>query len=81
MCYLAKALIGCQGLAGSALQGGGVTSEHWNAAALICHNANTLPIMNGNKCLDMNTFKIHPIGMATLKKKKTLKRSPQESIL
>ena len=66
-CHLAKAFTRCQGLAGSALQDGGVTSEHWNFAALICHNASTSLIICGNMCLDTNKLKIHLIGIATFK--------------
>ena len=47
---------------------GGVTSEHWNVTALICHNANTSLTIYGNICLDTNKPKIHLIGMATFKK-------------
>ena len=67
-CHLAKAQTGCTGLAGSALQGRGITSEHWNSAALIHHNASTSLTIHGSMCLDMNKLKIHPIGMANLKK-------------
>ena len=34
-CLLAKALTGCQGLAGSALQGGGVPSEDFKSVAAL----------------------------------------------
>ena len=56
-----KALTECQGLGVSALQDRGV-------AAPICHNATTPLIIYGNMYLDGNKLKIHPIGMATLKK-------------
>ena len=63
-----KALTGWQGLAGSALQDRGVTSKHWNVAALIRHNASTSLIIYGNVCLGTNKLKIPPNGKETLKR-------------
>ena len=41
-CHPAKALTGCKGLAGSALQDEGVPPEHLNVTALFVCNAFTL---------------------------------------
>ena len=56
-CHLAKALTGCQGLAGSALHDVGVPSEHWNNAALFVIMPAHYLIME-NMWLETNTIQI-----------------------
>ena len=60
-------LTGWSYLAGSGHQ---TVEDHLNIeklTALIVYNTNT-SLINGNMCLEYNKLKIHPIGMATLKK-------------
>ena len=54
-------------LAGSVFKTEEDQMKIWKVAAFVCYNANTSPYI-GNMCFDSNKLKIHPFGMATLKK-------------